>query len=241
MDTETTGLDNEAEIIEIAIIDLYGNVLINERVKLVKRKRFIRASEVHGIYYRDLKDKPTFDFFYPQLLQILRNKIVLIYNAKYDARLLGQSKDACKMVDKPFYFSHWECVMEKNKQYLCLDRWPKLEGGNHSALGDCLATLALIKEMANTKLLSTTLDRYDEYRMIAASEQARRKIESQQKSTYKENTTTKIEQSKDNLPTQSRDKNLISTKNNLMVLFVFIFIFVFGLLLFYLFYHRIDK
>ena len=30
------------------------------------------------------------------------------------------------------------------------DRWQKLPGGDHSALGDCRATLAILHEMANS-------------------------------------------------------------------------------------------
>ena len=32
-------------------------------------------------------------------------------------------------------------------------KWQKLPGGDHTALGDCIATLNIIKEMANTELM----------------------------------------------------------------------------------------
>ncbi|MCW3664158.1 3'-5' exonuclease, partial [Burkholderia cenocepacia] len=48
LDTETTGLDESAEIVEIAVIDDAGNVLLNT---LVKPKHPIpnSATAIHGI------------------------------------------------------------------------------------------------------------------------------------------------------------------------------------------------
>jgi DNA polymerase-3 subunit epsilon len=54
----------------------------------------------------------------------------------------------------------WECAMlqyakfvgEWNPRYNQY-KWQKLKGGNHSALGDCLATLTLLRKMASAKKL----------------------------------------------------------------------------------------
>jgi uncharacterized ion transporter superfamily protein YfcC len=70
------------------------------------------------------------------------------------------------------------------------------------------------------------LDRDEEYRMIAASAQANRKIESQKNITDKENTIPKTEKSKDNLPTQHHETTLTSKKDDVIMLFVFIFVFL---------------
>jgi len=54
LDTETTGLDNRAEIIEISIVDYQGKVLFDELVKPM-RTIPIEATRVHGITNDDIK------------------------------------------------------------------------------------------------------------------------------------------------------------------------------------------
>ena len=61
-DTETTGLiPRDDEIIQFSAIDGDGNVLLNEYIRPSRHTSFPEASEVNGIYYDDLKDKPEDD------------------------------------------------------------------------------------------------------------------------------------------------------------------------------------
>jgi hypothetical protein len=54
---------------------------------------------------------------------------------------------------------HYECAMKRYAEFYG-DwrgqqrgfRWQPLQGGNHRALGDCLATLEVIKKMATAEL-----------------------------------------------------------------------------------------
>ncbi len=90
LDTETTGLGNDAEIVEIAIVDSEGATVLNT---LVRPKGEVPADavKVHGISAAMLKSQPTWAEVWPRVRAALSNKLVLIYNAEYDIRLMRQT------------------------------------------------------------------------------------------------------------------------------------------------------
>jgi DNA polymerase-3 subunit epsilon len=157
LDTETTGLGKRDVILQIAIIDLEGQTLLNSFVKPTKKKRIAKdAVDIHGITLLSLENAPTFEELLPQVEQIIQNKIVLIYNSEYDERLLDQT---CEQDEIHYLRIRTECVMKpysefkgKWSDYYYDYTFQKLPGGDHSALGDCLATLKVINKMAKTEL-----------------------------------------------------------------------------------------
>jgi DNA polymerase III epsilon subunit-like protein len=94
LDTETTGLDYDAEACQIGITDKAGKILLDQ---LVKPRRSIpdQASRLHGITNEMVKDAPAFGEVLPQIHQLLEGRIVLVYNADYDKRILLQSARSC--------------------------------------------------------------------------------------------------------------------------------------------------
>ena len=90
LDTETTGLDNQAEVIEVAILDHTGKPLLDT---LVKPTRPIprAATDVHGITNEDVAQAPTFPAIYERVAFLMTVRRTVIYNAEYDLRLLRQS------------------------------------------------------------------------------------------------------------------------------------------------------
>ncbi|MEZ4638489.1 MAG: 3'-5' exonuclease [Caldilineaceae bacterium] len=90
LDTETTGLDDRAEIIEIAILDHDGAPLFES---LVKPRYPIPAdaARIHGISNATVTDAPAWPDLWPQIEMILRERTVGIYNADFDLRMLAQS------------------------------------------------------------------------------------------------------------------------------------------------------
>lgn len=90
LDTETTGLAENSEIIEICIIDIEGNILLDT---LLKPKISIpkKTSEIHGIYDEHVKDAPTWEQIYPHLLEIIGSNKVYIYNAQFDVSMLNRT------------------------------------------------------------------------------------------------------------------------------------------------------
>ena len=155
-DTETTGLGENDVIIQVGILDLEGNVLMNTLIKPTKRKRIsAEATAIHGITMKMLLDAPTFKEIYPRFTEIIRNKTVLIYNAKFDTRLYWQTAAQDGFEEMSYNFL---CVMLLNSvfvgewsDYHGNFKYQQLPGGDHTAIGDCKATLELLKKMAITE------------------------------------------------------------------------------------------
>jgi len=111
LDTETTGLGNRDEIVQIAILDIDGRELCKTLVGLTKRKTVPRAaSSVHGITKKDLEGKPTYAELSRQLQAVLKGKRVIAYNAEFDFRMMQQTH-AIAGGYKPDP-GQWECAMK---------------------------------------------------------------------------------------------------------------------------------
>jgi DNA polymerase III epsilon subunit-like protein len=161
LDTETTGLGEDAEICELAIIDLRGVVLFNQRIKPVKPIP-AEASAIHGIKNEDVAECKDIKSFLPEIKFILGPNIyVLAYNCDYDWRLFQQSFNAAGLQSQQLG-KKWICAMKLYAEFIGQlgssgrrYKWQKLPalgpGPAHSALGDCLSTLELLKMMANTE------------------------------------------------------------------------------------------
>jgi len=153
LDTETTGLGDNDVIVQIGILDLDGNVLLESLVKPTKRKRISsEATAIHGITMKMLQDAPTFKEIYPKFYEVIRNKKLLIYNAEYDGRLLTQTRiqDELKMddFDALCIMRLYSVFLGEWSDYHDSFKFQKLPGGDHTATGDCNATLELLKNMS---------------------------------------------------------------------------------------------
>ncbi|HEY9863728.1 MAG TPA: 3'-5' exonuclease [Candidatus Obscuribacterales bacterium] len=151
LDTETTGL-NEAQIVEIAVIDLDGKILLNT---LVKPTILIppEVIEIHGITDEMVADSPSFPEVYPLITEVLKDKTVLIWNRNFDVSILNYCRNIHKLPS--FKLSdRSECLMEIHAQwngewstYWQDYKWQPL-CSEHRALSDCLAALNIINIMA---------------------------------------------------------------------------------------------
>lgn len=160
LDTETTGLGENDVIIQIGIVDLDGNTKFDSLVRPTKRKRISSdATWIHGYKMADLKNSPTMAELWLQINEITSGKELLIFNASFDERLLDQTcahdnirplrnKVRCLMTMCSYFNGEWN---HKYGNY----RYPKLEGGDHSATGDCNAALSLLNLMANSRIADT--------------------------------------------------------------------------------------
>jgi len=155
LDTETTGLHGNAEIVQIAIIDCAGAVLLDTYVK--PRQAIPRdASAIHGITDVMVDSAPTFDQLAAQLRELLSGMTVVIYNADFDVRMLEQSAVARGIpYEIPIFAADYKDAMEMYSQwvgqwssYHHSYKWQPLPRGDHSALGDCRACLNVLKMMA---------------------------------------------------------------------------------------------
>lgn len=93
LDTETTGVNEQAEICDIAMIDSHGQTLLNS---LVRPSILIpaQATAIHGITNADVAEAPTYEELYPEIRRLLIHRLIIAYNARFDARMLQQSTRA---------------------------------------------------------------------------------------------------------------------------------------------------
>ncbi|NPZ19493.1 3'-5' exonuclease [Pseudomonas aeruginosa] len=165
LDTETTGLGDFAEIVEIAVIDRDGKTLLQS---LVKPTRPIPAeiSEIHKITDAMVADAPSWPEVQTQLAQVLSGRRLVIWHADYDLRLIGQSAAAHGIV--PPHFTA-ECAQTAYKRfygepdaqpgkvrrqrlaYAAAQQGVVIDGQAHRAEVDCRTTLGVIAAMASGK------------------------------------------------------------------------------------------
>lgn len=155
LDTETTGLSSIDEIVQIAMIDGAGEVLLDTLVKPTISIP-LAAWNIHGISDADVAEAPTIAKVQPRIVETIGRRQLVIYNANFDLTLIRQSLIACGLPDLELEsLAGVHCAMQWYAQYVGEwndywgnYRWQKLPGGDHSALGDARATLALLRRMA---------------------------------------------------------------------------------------------
>jgi len=154
LDSETTGLTPPVSFVEIAIVDASAKVLFEGTVRPVCRIE-ASATRIHGHTARSLAGSPPFLEVYPDLLEALWGRRVIVYNASYDRRVWDAAvKSLGARAALAGELPPWECAMRRYAAYVGEPskrggyRSQRLTGGDHSALGDALATLRLIEEMA---------------------------------------------------------------------------------------------
>jgi DNA polymerase-3 subunit epsilon len=164
LDTETTALGPDAEIVDIAVIGLDGTVYLDT---LVKPKRPIpaEATAVHGISDADVADAEPWSVVYGRFIESLADT-VLIYNRDYDLTIINQ---CCRADDLPEFDAgdRWQCAM---LAYADFDgapgkfpgtrKWHKLDAaaarfgippGGHRALADAEACRQVVLAMARAE------------------------------------------------------------------------------------------
>jgi DNA polymerase-3 subunit epsilon len=153
LDTETTGLNESDEIIEITIIDQEGSVLLSQRIK-PEKEITDKASEINGITMKDLENCPNFAEAWASIRPLIAGKVIAAYNSGFDKRML-ENCIAHYNVDSDKY--QWQCIM--NITTIFFGRKMKLVDAckkcgiqidpDHSSNNDALASLYLIKYIAN--------------------------------------------------------------------------------------------
>jgi DNA polymerase III epsilon subunit-like protein len=113
LDTETTGTRRFSEIIEICIVDEYGQTLFRSLVNPTTEIEPM-ASAVHGLTRRDVKDAPRYPEVHHEIMNYLYNHTVIAYNASFDIRLLKQTADCYELA---FPALHTGCLMYAYAKY----------------------------------------------------------------------------------------------------------------------------
>ncbi|HET9661336.1 MAG TPA: 3'-5' exonuclease, partial [Thermomicrobiales bacterium] len=113
LDTETTGLGSAAEIIDLGVVDLHGNVLIDT---LIAPRAPIppETTRVHGIVDADVIGAPVWSEIYPALAALLRYRPVVVYNADFDRRVIA---GCCAADGLDGETGEWHCAMRQYAEW----------------------------------------------------------------------------------------------------------------------------
>jgi DNA polymerase III epsilon subunit-like protein len=163
LDTETTGFGTRAEIVDIAVVDASGQVLLESLVRPANR---IPADviAIHGITDADVSGAPTWCDLYQDVLRVLTGRRVVVYNVTFDRQMVDQ---ACGRFALAAPTAEWECAMKKyagfHGNWDARKHWYRFqkleravlafgaEPGGHRAAADALACRTVVLGMAATQ------------------------------------------------------------------------------------------
>jgi DNA polymerase-3 subunit epsilon len=180
LDTETTGLDDNDQIIEIAAITVSGQPLLNTLIKANKGSHPM-ALQTHGISRdtTDLKGREWSDVL-ADLNAIFECHPMCAYNEVFDTRMITQTCKAHK-TEQPLHTTQFDIMELANRHFIehaiwCNERSQferlslekccefagiKFQGDAHRAIVDCHATLDLLTFIAEEKPDVASNDEYE--------------------------------------------------------------------------------
>jgi DNA polymerase III subunit epsilon len=163
LDTETTGLDSKAEIIEIAVVDSNLRPLINT---LVRPRNPIPqdATRIHGITDQMTATAPTWVALWQEIRGVFFGRQLAIYNADFDLRMIDQTNKICGLprwqpgstpLDIMILFADfravWDPIRNQNR-YFRLEEAGSYLGiklpNSHRALDDALLAREVLIQIA---------------------------------------------------------------------------------------------
>ena len=165
LDTETTGLHQSAEVIEIGIIDDQGEIPFEQRIRPRVRST-LRQGDYTASPLRCLRVHPPGNRSGLKAEAVLLDKRVGVYNVEFDLRLIRQSNQRTWMrsnlLESNFFdimklyarfFGDWD-PYRQSFRYQSLEMAGRQCGirlpNSHGAVDDCLLTRALLHYMAES-------------------------------------------------------------------------------------------
>lgn len=157
LDTETTGLYKDDEVIELSIIDTLGRELYHSLFK-PQKKMGKAAIRVTGLDYEILKDEPSFQEEWPKIKKVIGQKKICGHNITYDERIMcasarryGINEQEVKIlfrdkIDSAQVVAHYYKSRSYKLSYLC-KKFGIVEPQKHRATYDCLQTLQLLRAL----------------------------------------------------------------------------------------------
>ena len=114
LDTETTGLKDRDQIVEICLLESDGSIAFQSLVKPTV-KIPADAIRLHHISEAMVSTAPAWPEIWPQVEATLATRRIAIYNADYDLRLMKQSHLAHGLFWSPAISSF--CIMKLYAQF----------------------------------------------------------------------------------------------------------------------------
>lgn len=169
LDTETTDL--HGYLVQVAVLRARDGAVLLDTLVNPQAPITPAAQEVHGITADMVASAPAFAELEPRLREVLHGRPVAIYNAEFDTGILHNELMRLAKAQKPamgawewqewwMHEAWWVDVMHPYSEWVWEPgfsgyRWQKLPGGDHTALGDCRATLAVLREVAGEKAVQS--------------------------------------------------------------------------------------
>ncbi|CAN5580821.1 exonuclease domain-containing protein [soil metagenome] len=155
LDTETTGLGSDAEIVDIAVIDSSGRVLLDTLVKPVQPIP-ANATRIHGISNAMVAEAPRWNQVAPRLGRLLTGASgIVIYNADFDTRIMNQCNARFRLAG---YRANWQCAMLRYAAYAG-HRHERYGGYRWHKLTDAAAAFGYREPVEHRALADTRLCR----------------------------------------------------------------------------------
>lgn len=99
-DLETTGLSNRKDrIVEIGAVRYEGGKITRTMEYLINPEIPIppAASAIHGIFDKDVKDKPVINDILPEFLEMIEGSILVAHNANFDVGFIKKALGRAEM------------------------------------------------------------------------------------------------------------------------------------------------
>jgi DNA polymerase-3 subunit epsilon len=155
VDTETTGLYSDDEVLEIAVVDSDYQTLLHTYLRPEHHTEWPESQAIHGISPEFIfsGNFPTMQEIKPRLKEIFTQQKVIMYSASFDSQFMREeltdSTVKCAMLAFAEHYGSWN-------EYYGNYRWQKLitaakyvchewQHDSHSAIGDALATVSVWK------------------------------------------------------------------------------------------------
>lgn len=154
IDTETVGASSEIEVVEVALGDRHGRIVYHSLVRPLFNK-LPRSTRPQRFDRAEFEAAPDWPEVWAALEPLVRNKLLIAYNAAFDRRALAAMRERHR---QPSAERGWRCAMQlvkrtagtrKNLTLSEACALYGLEGGNHRADVDVLATYRLLTRLAH--------------------------------------------------------------------------------------------
>jgi DNA polymerase III epsilon subunit-like protein len=163
IDTETTGVDQLAEVIAVGVVDNLGNPQLDTLVRPQNLAAAEATFEIHGISQLALCTAPQPMDVMRQLCSLLDARLLVAYNAEFDVRLLHQTARLNDLVaplpigvhDAMMLYAEfagkWDAPKQRFQAVKLTDaadelgiKWTEA----HNAMADAMTLQAIVESMA---------------------------------------------------------------------------------------------
>jgi DNA polymerase III epsilon subunit-like protein len=158
IDTETVGAGPSVEVVEIALGNCEGRILYHSLARPLFNG-LPRTSKLQRFDPREFEAAPDWPEVWTAIAPLLENRLLIAYNAAFDRRALAAMRERHRQEPTE---RGWRCAMQlvkravgtkKNLTLADACAHYGLEGGNHRADVDVLATCRLLRKVVGAAAL----------------------------------------------------------------------------------------